>query len=457
MRSNPVDRSNFLHENNARWQWHPNAHPRQSEEQPPRIIVRGEGYHVIDIDNNRVVDGVAGLWNVNAGYGQPDIIAAITEQLQQLAYYSSFKGTASPPSIELSKRLVDMMAREDMARVYFSSGGSDAIETALKIARQYWKLCGERDRFKFISLRQGYHGTHFGGASINGTNIFRRAYEPLLPGCTQIDTPWAYRNPYTEDPEKLGEICAELLDREIQFQGYDTVAAFIAEPIQGAGGVIVPPANFWPLVRKVCDKHGVLFIADEIVTGFGRSGEMFGCRLWDVKPDMMCLAKGITSGYFPLGATMVNSRIANAFSSDKGAFGRISHAYTYSGHPAGCAAALAALDLVERDDYPARARVMGERLMAGLLPLVDRFPNLGEVRGRGLMVALDIVADKATRAPLGRGSDLLDKLAEAAFRNGAIVRPAGGNIILSPPLIIDETGIDTIVSALEAAFVEISG
>jgi adenosylmethionine-8-amino-7-oxononanoate aminotransferase len=448
---------NFLRENNARWQWHPNAHPRQSEEQPPRIIVGGDGYHITDIDGRRVVDGVAGLWNVNAGYGQPEIIAAITEQLQRLAYYSSFKGTATPPSIELSKRLVEMMAPEDMARAYFSSGGSDAIETALKIARQYWKLTGERDRFKFISLRQGYHGTHFGGASINGSAIFRRAYEPLLQGCLQIDTPWTYRNPYTEDPEALGRICAELLDREIQFQGSDTVAAFIAEPIQGAGGVIVPPANFWPLARQVCDKHGVLFIADEIVTGFGRAGEMFGSRLWGVQPDMMCLAKGITSGYFPLGATMINRRIADAFSADRGSFGRVSHAYTYSGHPAGCAAALAALDLVERDDYPGRARALGQRLMAGLQPLVGRFANIGEVRGRGLMVALDIVADKQTRAPLGRGSDLLDRLADAAFRHGAMVRPAGGNIILSPPLIIDEAGIDTIVSALEAAFCEVSG
>jgi putrescine aminotransferase len=453
---NDSKNANFLHENNAKWQWHPNAHPQQSEANPPRIIVRGEGYHVIDIDGARVVDGVAGLWNVNAGYGRPEIIGAITRQLEQLAYYSNFKGTVTPPSIELSKRLVDMLAPEDMARAYFSSGGSDAIETALKIARQYWKVIGERDRTKFISLKQGYHGTHFGGASINGATIFRRAYEPLLAGCSHIDTPWTFRNPYTEDPEALGRLCAELLDREIQFQGPDSVAAFIAEPIQGAGGVIVPPANFWPLVRTVCDKHGVLLIADEIVTGFGRAGEMFGARLWGVKPDMMCLAKGITSGYFPLGATMINRRIAEAFSNDTGPFGRVSHAYTYSGHPVGCAAALAALDLAESEDYPTNAARQGRRLMAGLKPLVDRFAHIGEVRGRGLMVAIDIVADKTTRAPLGRGSDFLDRLADAAFRNGAMVRPAGGNIILSPPLIIDEAGIDAIVSALEAAFVEVS-
>jgi len=451
-----ASRENFLKENNARWQWHPNAHPRQSEEQPPRIIVRGEGYYITDIDGARVVDGVGGLWNVNAGYGRTEIIDAITTQLHELAYYSNFKGTANPPSIELSKRLVEMLRPEDMARVYFSSGGSDAVETALKIARHYWKLIGQRDRYKFISLKNGYHGTHFGGASVNGATTFRRAYEPLLPGCSHIDAPWTYRNPYTEDPEALGSKIAELLDREIQFQGPDTVAAFIAEPIQGAGGVIVPPPNFWPLVRQVCDKHGVLLIADEIITGFGRTGEMFGCRLWGVKPDLMCLAKGITSGYFPMGATMINQRISDAFSSDNSAFGRVSHAYTYSGHPVGCAAALATLDLVEAEDHAGNSRKRGERLMAGLRPFADRFPNVGEVRGRGLMVALDIVADKKTREPVGRGSDLLDKIADAAFKNGAIVRPAGGNIIVSPPLVIDDAGIDQLVYALDAALTAVS-
>ena len=448
---------NLIRENNARYLLHPNAHPAQMLETPPRIITRGEGVYVEDADGNRVVDGVAGLWSVNAGYGRKPIIDAIQAQLWQLPYYSAFKGTSTPPPIELSTRLIDMLKPEAMAKVFFSSGGSDAVETALKLARQYWKLVGQRDRFKFISLRQGYHGTHFGGLSVNGAPNFRRPYEPALPGCIQIDTPWLYRNPYTQDEEELGQLCAQLLEREIVAQGPDTVAAFIAEPIQGAGGVIVPPANYWPLVRQICDKYDVLLIADEVVTGFGRSGELFGSRLWGVKPDMMCLAKGITSGYLPLGATAINEKMADAFMNDRSSMGSIYHAYTYSGHPVTCAAGLAAIDLVLADDQPGNARNEGAYLLSRLKAFEDRFPNVGDVRGRGLMVAIDMVADKATKAPLGRGSDLVQTVADRTFDNGAMVRAVGGSvIILSPPLVIERKEIDVIVDALDDAFASVS-
>lgn len=444
---------NFLKENNARYFLHPNAHPTQMEEVPPRIIVKGDGVHIEDIDGNRVVDGVAGLWSVNAGYGRTEIIEAIHAQLVKLPYYSAFKGTTTPPPIALSAKLIELLEPEEMRKVFFSSGGSDAVESALKLARQYWKLVGQRDRFKFISLRQGYHGTHFGGMSVNGASNFRRPYEPGLPGCIQIETPWLYRNPFTESEEELGEICATLLEREIVAQGPDTVAAFIAEPIQGAGGVIVPPANYWPRIRAICDKYDVLLIADEIVTGFGRSGELFGCRLWGVKPDIMCLAKGLTSGYLPLGATTINGRIADAFSRDTSGLGAIYHAYTYSGHPVACAAGLAALDLVLSDDQPGNARVQGDYLLERLKSFEERFACVGNVRGRGLMVAIDMVADKKTKATLGRGSDLPAKVAQSTFEHGAMVRPVGGSvIILSPPLIIDRSAIDTIVDALDRAF-----
>ena len=444
---------NFLKENNARYFIHPNAHPAQMEEQPPRIIVKGDGVYVEDIDGNRVVDGVAGLWSVNAGYGRGEIIEAINQQLHQLPYYSAFKGTTTPPPIALSVKLIEMLKPEGMKKVFFSSGGSDAVETALKLARQYWKVVGQRDRYKFISLRQGYHGTHFGGMSINGAPNFRRPYEPTLPGCIQIDTPWLYRNPFTQNEEELGDLCAQLLEREIVAQGPDTVAAFIAEPIQGAGGVIVPPANYWPKVRAICDKYDVLLIADEIVTGFGRSGELFGCRLWGVKPDMMCLAKGITSGYLPLGATTVNEKIADAFAKDKSSLGAIYHAYTYSGHPVSCAAGIAALDLVLADDQPGNAKIEGAYLLEKLKPFEERYANVGNVRGRGLMVAIDMVADKKTKAPLGRGSDFPGEIAQRTFDNGAMVRPVGGSvIILSPPLVITRGEIDKIVDALADAF-----
>ena len=262
-----------------------------------------------------------------------------------------------------------------MKRVIFSSGGSDAIETALKITRQYWKLEGMPQKTKVFSLKNAYHGVHMGGLSAGGNNIWRQAYEPLLPGFFQIESPYLYRNPWTHDPDELGAMCANMLDREIQHQGPDTIGAFIAEPVQGAGGMIVPPANFWPLVREVCDKHNVLLIADEVVTGFGRTGSMFGSRHWGVKPDIMCLAKGINSGYVPLGATLVNDRVEAAWSKDS-PLSAIMHGYTYSGHPLACAAALANLSIVMDEDLPSNAADTGTYFLEKLSTLTE-FPPSG--------------------------------------------------------------------------------
>ncbi|MEX1146834.1 MAG: aminotransferase class III-fold pyridoxal phosphate-dependent enzyme [Sphingomonadales bacterium] len=437
---------------NARFQWHPMTPPHRLQMHPPLIITQGEGVYVTDIDGRRYVDAVGGLWCVNVGHNRTEVKQAIAAQLDQIAYYSSFDGTTTPPSIALSRRIVEMTGEEDMARVMFSSGGSDAVETALKLARQYWKLVGEPERTKFISLRQAYHGVHFGGASVNGNEAFRWAYEPLMPGCFQVDTPWLYRNPWTDDPDELAGICADILDREIAYQGAHTVAAFIAEPVQGAGGVIVPPDRYWPLVREVCDRHGVLLIADEVVTGFGRTGSMFGARGWGVKPDIMCLAKGLSSGYAPLGATVFNRRIENAWAQNMGFEAAIMHGYTYSGHPVACAAALACLDIVETEDLPANAVRQGKRLLDGLKPFAERFPHVGEVRGKGLMVAIDLVTDKRTREPVNPADGYAYRVAELVREHGVIVRPVGTKLILSPPLVIDHEAIDHTVSALEQGF-----
>ncbi|WP_227107739.1 aspartate aminotransferase family protein [Chromobacterium rhizoryzae] len=434
--------------------WHPMLHPNAMKERTPIRIVRGDGCHVFDDQGVKLVDGVAGLWNVNVGHNRAEIKQAIARQLDELEYFQLFDGISHPRAEELSALLIDMLRPEDMARVVFSSGGSDAVETALKLARQYWRLKGQPDRVKFISLKQGYHGTHFGGGSVNGNTVFRRNYEPLLPGCFHVETPWPYRNPFTDDPEELAEICARMLEREILFQSPDTVAAFIAEPIQGAGGVIVPPASYWPRVREVCDRHGVLLIADEVVTGFGRSGSMFGSRLWGVKPDMMCLAKGISSGYLPLGATVVNQRVADAFAANGDFGGVIMHGYTYAGHPVACAAALANLRIVQEEDLPAKAAETGAYLLERLLPLAERYPAVGEVRGKGLMLALDLVKDKASREPIDPQSGYADKVAEIARRAGALVRPVGSKIILSPPLVLQREHADVIASALEAGLAE---
>lgn len=442
-----------LRAENGRKFLHPMAHPKMSRDNPPQIIHEGDGVYVTDIDGRRMVDGVGGLWNVNLGYNRPEIKQAIIDQLDKLPYYSSFGTTAHPTGIEFASRLIDMMKPEKMARIFFSSGGSDAVETALRLARQYWKVVGQRDRTKFISLQFGYHGTHFGGASVNGNNYYRRNYEPMLPGCFHIEAPWLYRNPFTDDPVKLGQVCAEMLDREITHQGPDTVAAFIAEPVQGAGGVIVPPENYWPLIREVCDKHGVLLISDEVVTGFGRTGTMFGARTWGVAPDMMTMAKGINSGYIPLGATSINERMADAFLNNDNEFGRIMHGYTYSGHPIACAAGLATIDIIEQENIPTNAGKQGDYFLERLLPFKERFKSVGDVRGKGLMVGIEMVADKKTKEPKDPAFGI--QVAEVAKAEGAMVRAAGNKIILSPPLVIEEEELDVIVNALDIAFSEL--
>ncbi len=441
-----------LKQANARHLWHPMAHPQAMLDSPPDIIARGEGVWVWDIDGHRMIDGVGGLWSANFGHSNRRVRDAIVAQLDELPYYNAFRGTTHPRAIELAEALTAMMAPDGVAAVMFGSGGSDAVEAALKLARQYWKLRGQADRTKFISLRQGYHGVHFGGMSVNGNTNFRRAYEPLLPGCFHVDTPWRYRNPYTDDPAELGRICAELLEREIVFQGPDTVAAFIAEPVQGAGGVIVPPENYWPLVREVCDRHGVLLIADEVVTGFGRSGALFGTRLWNVKADIWCLAKGISGGYVPLGATAFSQAIADVFIGSPG--GAITHGYTYSAHPVAAAAALESLKLVEELDLPGNAARVGARFQARLSEFVARHAHVGDARGVGLMACLELVEDKRSKKTLPRGNELTANVARAAYRRGAMVRVSGPNIILSPPLVITQEEADHLVDILDAAFAE---
>jgi adenosylmethionine-8-amino-7-oxononanoate aminotransferase len=436
---------------NARHLLHPMTHPGTVREAPPDIIVRGDGSWIWDVDGHRLIDGVGGLWCANLGFGRREIRDAIVAQLDELPFYNTFRGANHPRAIELSQRLVNVMEPDGVGAVHFSSGGSDAVDSALKLARQYWKVLGQRDRTKFISLRQGYHGVHFGGASVNGNTPFRRAYEPLLPGCFHVDTPWLYRNPYTQDPEQLGKICAELLEREIVFQSPDTVAAFIAEPVQGAGGVIVPPPNYWPLVREICDRHGVLLIADEVVTGFGRTGHMFGTRLWGVKADLWCLAKGISSGYVPLGATAVSARVMQAFKGADPVLGTINHGYTYGAHPVAAAAALATLDIIESEDIPARAAREG-RYFLERLHAMKRFRIVGDVRGVGLMAGIELVADQRTRAAFPRGAPELTRVHREAYKRGAMVRLSGANIILSPALTIERAQLDLLCDALEGAF-----
>lgn len=442
---------NFLREKNAKHVFHPMAHPNDMDENPPRIISRGEGVYVFDDDGHKVVDSVAGLWNVNLGYSNRAIKNAIAAQLDALPYYSSFRGSTNERLIELSDTLVEMLQPESIKRVFFTSGGSDSVESALRLARQYWKLLGQADRIKFLSLKRGFHGTHFGGASVNGNANFRRMYEPLLAGCFHVPVPWVYRNMFNEsDPARLTELCLVAVEEEIQFQGADTIAAFIAEPVLGAGGVIVPPETYFPKLRELLDRYDILLIADEVVTGFGRTGSWFGCRGWGIKPDLMCLAKAITSGYFPMGAVAINDKVESAFKSNKNAMGIISHGYTYSGHPVGCAAALACLDETISRNVAANAQKEGDYLIGAFKKMAERFEVIGDVRGKGLMFAVEIVADRATKKPAGKS--YLAELAQLSFEAGAMVRTMTNIMIFSPPLVIERSESEQIVAALDAAF-----
>jgi putrescine aminotransferase len=445
-----------LKQDNAQYLFHPMAHPQAMQKTKPDIIARGEGCWVWDIDGHKMIDGVAGLWSSNLGHSNQHVRDAIVAQLDELPFYNTFRGTTHPRAIELSARLVKTMAPDGVGAVLFGNSGSDAVEGALKIARQYWKVQGQPERTKFISLKQGYHGVHFGGMSVNGLANIRRAYEPLMPGCFHVDSPWLYHNAYTQDPEELGRICAGLLEREIQFQGADTVAAFIAEPVQGSAGVIVPPANYWPLVREVCDRHKVLLIADEVVTGFGRSGALFGTRLWGVKADIWCLAKGISSGYVPLGATALSKQVADAFVADTAGLGTVAHGYTYSGHPVAAAAALATLDEIEAKDVVGNVARVGAHFQARIAEFERKFSFVGNVRGVGLMTGIEMVSDKASRTPMARSSDIPQRVAREAYQRGAMVRISGPNMILSPPLVISREEVDHLVDVLERSFAAVN-
>lgn len=441
--------SNFLIANNAKAIWHPMAHPAEMRTHPPKIMMKGSGVHVSDIEGRTLLDAVAGLWNVNLGYSCDPIKKAIAEQLDMLPYYSGFRGTSTGPSIQLADELTEWFKPEGIARAFFTSGGSDSVETALRLARQYWKIKGENDRTKFLALKKGYHGTHFGAASVNGNANFRRNYEPLLPGVFHIPAPWTYRNPFNEtDPAKLAQLCAAALEDEIAFQGGDTIAAFIMEPVLGAGGVIVPHEGFMKLVREICDKHGILMISDEVVTGFGRTGAWSGARLWGVKPDMMTIAKAITSGYFPLGATLIGEKMAEVFESDTSGTASIGHGYTYSGHPVGCAAGIAALAETRRLKLNENAAARGEELIAALQALQSKHHIVGDVRGKGLMAALELVEDRTTKKALDKAR--LAVIADTAYEAGVMIRVSGNNIILSPPLIVTAADVTKIAQALDA-------
>lgn len=441
--------------------WHPFAHPTTVNKQvEPIHIVSADGVYVKDNQGRELLDSTSGgLWCVNVGQNRPEIKEAITKQLDEMAFYQLFNGVSHPRATELAAKLIGMTKPENMKRVFFTCGGSDSIETALKLARQYHVINGEPERKGYISLKNCYHGTHFGGTSLHGGDKggggARRNYGPLLNGGIRVDAPWLYRNSWQcDDPEQLVKNCINQLITEIEFNTPDAIAALIAEPIIG-GSLIIPPESYWPRLREVCDQYGILLIADEVITGFGRSGSLFGSRGWGVAPDMMCLAKGISSGYIPLGAVMVNERMEQAWDQNNDVRGNIATGVTYSGHPIACAAGLAALDIVEKEDLPNNAKVQGNYLLSNLKPFAEKYRSVGDVRGKGLMVALELVADKVKRLPVDPADGLALNIANTARKYGVLVRPYGQRIILAPHLIYTSEHCDRLVDALDKAFTEI--
>ena len=443
--------SNFLSAHNAKHLWHPMAHPAEMQANPPAIITAGEGCTIRDADGASMIDAVGGLWNVNLGYSCEVVKNAITEQLNELPFYSTFRGTTNDKVIELSEMLRDFFTPDGMVRSFFTSGGSDSVEIALRLARQYHKLRGEGGRVKYISLKKGYHGTHTSCASVNGNSNFRTQYEPLMPGCYHIPAPYPYRNPFNEtDPEKLVAHCIAAFEDEIAFQGAGTVAAFIMEPILGAGGVIPPHKSFMPAIRSICDKYGILLIADEVITAYGRTGAWSGSRLWEVQSDMMCTAKAITNGYFPFGAVMLNQKIAEVFESDTTVQASIGSGYTYSGHPVGAAAAIACVKETLRLKVNENAAVRGTQIFDGVKRLAEKYEIIGDVRGgHGLMTALELTSDRTTKAAPKK--DKVNAIYKAIYQNGVMVRVSGPNVILSPPLVISEKETAMIIDAIDVA------
>lgn len=449
--------ANFLKAHNAKHLWHPMSHPADSLANPPDIIVEAEGVEIIDVDGHRTVDAVGGLWNVNLGYSCAPVKESIRAQLDRLPYYSIFRGTSNDNVIELAEMLKEFFAPDGLSRAFFTSGGSDSVEVSLRLARQYHKIRGEAGRIKFLSLKKGYHGTHTMAASVNGNSNFRTQYEPLMPGCHHIPAPYTYRNPFNEtDPERLAQLCLAALEDEIRFQDPSTIAAFIMEPVLGAGGVIPPHESFMPGVREICSKHGILLIADEVITAFGRTGSWSGSRHWGVQPDMICTAKAITNGYFPFGAVMIADGIAEIFEGDTSGKGAIASGYTYSGHPVGAAAAIACLKETARLQVKDNAAARGTQMFAGLQALKDKHALIGDVRGgHGLMCALELVSDRGTKAPIDKKT--IGTVHRVAYETGTMIRVSGPNIILSPPLVVEDGHVETILASLDAGLSAASG
>jgi putrescine aminotransferase len=409
-----------------------------------RIVERADNIYLWDTQGHRILDAMSGLWCVNVGYGQRALIDAATRQLETLPFYNAFFQTATPPAIELAELLAQVTPPQ-FQHVFFGGSGSEGNDTVVRMVRRYWDLMGQPKRQVIISRINGYHGSTMAGASLGGMSAMHAQGGLPIPGIVHIQQPYRFEHGRGMDRDAFGLHAARWLEDKIQEVGPDKVAAFIGEPVQGAGGVIVPPDTYWPEIQRICDRHGVLVVSDEVITGFGRTGHWFGCERFGFRPDLMTFAKGVTSGYVPLGGVMVGERVARVMIEQGGEF---EHGYTYSGHPVACAVALANIRLMQRLDLVRHVHDdVGPYLAERFAELADH-PLVGEAQTCGLMGALLLVKDKAAGTPFPPQRQVGMVCRGHCFDGGLIMRAVGDRMIVAPPLVITRAQIDEMVALI---------
>ena len=410
-----------------------------------RVIVKAEGNYLTDSEGHQILDGMAGLWCVNVGYGRKELAEVAYKQMLELPYYNTFFKTATPPSIELAEKLAEITP-EGLEHVFYGSSGSESNDTVVRLVRHYWNLQGKPEKKTFISREYAYHGSTCASASLGGMTAMHKQADLPIPGIEHVTPPYWYDFGKGMDPDLFGRMAAKAVEDKILELGPEKVAAFIGEPIQGAGGVIVPPESYWPEIQRICKQYDILLIADEVISGFGRTGEWFASHSMEIKPDLMTMAKGITSGYLPLSGLMVGERVADALING----GEFYHGYTYSGHPVACAVALKNIEIIEREGLVEKVREeTGPYLQEGLRSLTDK-PIVGEARGMGMLGAVELVKDKDTheRYPDNKASLTCRN---HCIENGLMLRQVRDGMITSPPLTFEKSHIDEMIDTLGKA------
>ncbi len=421
---------------------HPFSCYRSHEETGVRVLKSAKGATVTDASGKTLLDGFAGLWCVNIGYGQESVVEAAAKQLRELPYATGYFGLGSEPAIRLAARLAEL-APGDLNHVYFTLGGSDAIDSTIRFIRYYYHAKGTPQKDQFISVEHGYHGSSTAGSGLTAIPAFHAGFGVPYDWQHKIPSHYAYRNPVGSDPQAIIDASVAALRAKIAELGAGSVAAFYAEPIQGSGGVLVPPTGWLKALHAVCKEHDILFVADEVITAFGRTGPLFACEEDEVVPDLMTTAKGLTSGYVPMGAVFMSDHVYDTIADGAGK-APVGHGYTYSAHPVSAAVGLECLRLYE-DSLLENGRKAGKRLMEGLRSLADH-PLVGDIRGRGMLAAIELVTDKERKTPLPAAADPGRRIFERAWANGLVIRAFNNGILgFAPPLCCTEADIDGIL------------